>query len=251
MPGRYRLQLFLPLFIKDEAESVKFSSRKQPPTLTVTLAVDSSLVRPAAAAACVRQAQPVSAPAGTVRQSSSTGSQATQQGQHQQQQQRLQPRNPFDISFRVNLPARVSADDVQLINSVAGPMSGNMSTWLWPYAVVGNWLHNSGANAALKSLLWMLNPNYPSSPGAAPDNLLPLTARNVVLALLAALLGMVMILSANAYTLVGLCVPQRLCFAMDVLCQWSAVWRLLLWLRCWVLRSWCHNTLMHFMQMPC
>jgi hypothetical protein len=49
VPGRYLLQLFLPFCIRDEAESVKFSSKKQPPTLTVTLAVDSSIAPPAAA----------------------------------------------------------------------------------------------------------------------------------------------------------------------------------------------------------
>jgi hypothetical protein len=49
VPGRYLLQLFLPFCIKDEAESVKFSSKREPPTLTVTLAVDSSIAPPAAA----------------------------------------------------------------------------------------------------------------------------------------------------------------------------------------------------------
>jgi hypothetical protein len=43
VPGRYLLQLPLPFGIQDEAESVKFSSKKHPPMLTVTLAVDSSI----------------------------------------------------------------------------------------------------------------------------------------------------------------------------------------------------------------
>jgi hypothetical protein len=45
VPGRYLLQLSLPFCIKDEAESAKFSSRKQPSTLTVTLAVEGSIAQ--------------------------------------------------------------------------------------------------------------------------------------------------------------------------------------------------------------
>jgi hypothetical protein len=57
VPGRYLLQLALPFCISDEAESVKFSSKKQPPTLTVTLAVDDSILQSAEAfaAACAPQ----------------------------------------------------------------------------------------------------------------------------------------------------------------------------------------------------
>jgi hypothetical protein len=212
VPGCYRLQLFLPFRINDEAESVKFSSKKQPPTLTVTLAVDSSIARPAgaAAAACAPQAQPASADAGAFRQSSSssTGSEGTRQlrSQQQQQQQQQRPRDPLNTSFPGTFSARVS-EHAQLASAVAGPMSGDRSTWLWPYAVVADWLDSSGADAARKSLLWRLKQRSASSPGAAPVNVLPLTARNVVLALLATLLGLVMKLSANAFTLVGMCVP--------------------------------------------
>jgi hypothetical protein len=43
VPDHYLLQLPLPFRIRDEAESVKFSSKKQPATLTVTMAVEGGI----------------------------------------------------------------------------------------------------------------------------------------------------------------------------------------------------------------
>jgi hypothetical protein len=189
VPGRYLLQLPLPFGIKDEADSVKFSSKKQPPTLTVTLAVDSSIVTPAAA---------LSASASAFTQSSSTGSRGAQLPGQQQQQQPVFVFGSSSRGFPVSPPGDVVHPDFAAVHPFAGPQS----TWPQPWRAALDFLDRSGANDAADSMLWMLNP-HSAPPEDQPVNLLPLTIKNVVLALIALLLWPVVAASAIAYVLVS------------------------------------------------
>jgi hypothetical protein len=228
VPERYLLQLFLPFGIQGEAESVKFSSKKQPPTLTVTLAVDSSIPPPAAA---------LSASATAFAQSSSSSSRGSQL-QRQQQQRQTSTKFGNSSSCPVSPPADGLQDDLVAVHFLSGPKS----TWPRPYAAVADWMDRSGADKAASSILWRLMRCSPPS-GDDPADLLPVTIKNVALALLAVLLALVMATSASAYDMVSDGVLQvaaatgrmweRCLLCMDEItgtCR-SAV---LLWLRCCV-----------------
>jgi hypothetical protein len=190
VPRRYLLQLFLPFCIKDEAESVKFSSKKQPPTLTVTLAVDSSLVRPAAT--------PLAASASAFAQRSSAGRQGVQQ---QQQQQPAAFSNNSSSSIPP-VPPSDDDDDLQPDWSAEHAFSGPRDTWPPPLRVAADWVDSTGASDAGRSLLWLLNPHSPP-PEDEPEDLLPLTMRTVVLGVVALLMWLVMAVSAHAYVVVS------------------------------------------------
>jgi hypothetical protein len=202
VPGRYLLQLFLPFCIRDEAESVKFSSKKQPPTLTVTLAVDSSIAPPAAAQSASASASPQS--------SSSSSRDAQLRGQHQQQQQ--QPAAIFLNSNISVAPRSADVPVVQLDFSAGHLLSGPRSSWPKPYAAAADFVVDSGASGAARSMLWILNPHSPP-PEDEPEDLLPLTIRTV-----AVLLSLVVSVSANAYLLVSgvVLLSLLLCLATSV-----------------------------------
>lgn len=80
VPGMYLLQLQLPFSIDDTAESVKFSSKKQPATLRLQLRILTP-GQPAAAAAAS-----AAAPAAAAKHSSGTARKGGKSAQHSQQQ---------------------------------------------------------------------------------------------------------------------------------------------------------------------
>ncbi|KAF6251174.1 hypothetical protein COO60DRAFT_1645339 [Scenedesmus sp. NREL 46B-D3] len=268
VPGRYLLQLFLPFCIKDEAESVKFSSKKQPPTLIVTTAVDSSSIM-----------VPSAAPAPAAVQAHGAGAAALPFGSHgmrrrlrplRQQQQQHQAGDQHNSNSSSSTSSAEDAD-AELMDMLGGPMYGdNRSKWLLPYALAYNWLDSVG-EPAFASLMWRMLP-YSSQPEytAAPQ-LLPLMLRNVGRALAAGLL-LLLLLTASHYIL-GYGIPQALAcrvlrgssvssellpafkaFAraldqdnslpptlLKLLASWltySTLWRLAAWLRIGVVLGW-------------
>jgi hypothetical protein len=191
VPDRYLLQLSLPFCIKDEAESVKFSSRKQPPTLNITLVVEGSILQQPAS-----QVPPAAAP--------SQGSHSTRRRRRQQQQQQQQPAsNPVTNSSisSSSRPGPCGGRDIVEDLQARGPMDGEKSEWLLPLAIAAEWIERRGGEAALDSLLWTLSP-YPKPRQGKPRDLVRLTPHNIVLAVLTALLFCIMFGSAGAYMMV-------------------------------------------------
>lgn len=195
VPDRYMLQLPLPVQINDQAESVKFSIRKQPPTLTVTMAVESSI--PQQPAPSAPGMQPSTAAAAS--ESSSTGSHSTPRQRGQQQQPAAASQSSG--STPATQPAQL---DITTALTAVGPMrSEDRREWLLPIALVVNWMEHGGASEALQSLLWTLSLYDLPEDEDPQEDLVPLTLRNLVLALLGLLLSTSMSLLAAVYTLVG------------------------------------------------
>jgi hypothetical protein len=120
VPGRYLLQLPLPFRIHDEAESVKFSSKKQPATLTVTMTVEGSIQQQQqhpAPNSPGPQLSPAAA-ASTIGSSGSRGSKGRRRQQGQQQQQAAEATHSSSSS------TALFASDEQFLGAVvfAGPI---------------------------------------------------------------------------------------------------------------------------------
>lgn len=73
--------------------------------------------------------------------------------------------------------------------------------WLLPIALVVNWMEHGGTSEALQSLLWTLSLYDLPDDEDPQEDLVPLTLRNLVLALLGLLLSTSMSLLAAVYTL--------------------------------------------------
>jgi hypothetical protein len=127
VPDRYLLQLSLPFCIKDEAESVKFSSRKQPSTLTVTLAVEGSIQQqPAQDLPALRLSHGAAAVASVAGQAGHSTCQ--QQGQQQQQHSKAIYMSSSSSRPAATFPelADRHRDFVEAL-TVGGPMAGHKS----------------------------------------------------------------------------------------------------------------------------
>jgi hypothetical protein len=202
VPDRYLLQLSLPFRIRDEAESVKFSSKKQPATLTVTMTVEGSIsdqqqqpapqLSPAAAAS-----------ANSTRAAIKCSSSRQRQQAHRQQQQQPPAEDPCSSGSSSSAPLQQRLSQVDVRTVFGGiDYSTDRRDWLLPYALAADWLDNSGAGAASDSLLWMLFP-YPPPAEGPPGWLVRLTPGKLVLALLGLLLQLIMGVPALVYMLVS------------------------------------------------
>jgi hypothetical protein len=131
VPDRYLLQLPLPFCIKDEAESVKYSSKTQPPTLVVILTEGSIPQQPA-------PQLPPAAAAPATNSAASQAWQSTRRRRGQQQQQQQQQRQPE--AMRSSTSSGPSNNTALL---AWGPIAGEKSNWLLPYALAQDWMDSS------------------------------------------------------------------------------------------------------------
>jgi hypothetical protein len=204
VPGRYLLQLFLPFCIKDEAESVKFSSKKQPPTLTVTLAVDSSIAPPPAAptAPTAPAAPQQSTGAAAVPGSNGVRRRLRPQRQRQQQQQTSSQHSSSSSSSSIRSSFSFHPDNYPAARDLFGWEDENevraSSKIARPLAGVYDWL-DAKLGQEFTSVTWRLLPHSVQKEYDTPE-LLPLTLRTVALALLVGLLAALLAVVDSLYT---------------------------------------------------